>query len=311
MANRIERLLELLNLFIGADRPVTVDRVRQRVPGYPEERASFQRQFERDKAEIREMGLPLETVEIPGTYPVETGYRIARDAAYLRDPGLTPDELAALALAASAVRLEGIEGSAGLSKLGAPVRPGGGGDGIADLPADERLVTLFGAVAECRQVHFSYNGTERTLDPYRLACTRGRWYVSGHDHQRDADRAFRIDRIAGSVTAGPPGTFTRPPGGGQGVRMEPWRFGSGPEVLARVLVDDSHVEAFRAAAPSARVVGTRPGGTVLELAVTDEAGLRSLVLGFLEHAELLGPPELRAALVEWLRAVAETGGPQR
>src|SRR4051794_13734576 len=146
MASRIERLLSLINLFIGVDRPVPVEQVRQRVPGYPEDRASFQRQFERDKAELRAMGLPLETVELADTYPPAHGYRIPRDQAHLRDPGLDPDELAALALAASAIRLDGIEGSGGLWKLGGgPPAAGAGagagtGGGLAGLPADDRLV---------------------------------------------------------------------------------------------------------------------------------------------------------------------------
>src|SRR4051794_41935067 len=86
------------------------------------------------------MGLPLDTIELPDTYPPVIGYRIPRERAHLRDPGLDPDELAALALAASAVRLDGIEGSGGLWKLGGgsagpeppgparppPCRPAGG-----------------------------------------------------------------------------------------------------------------------------------------------------------------------------------------
>ena len=63
------------------------------------------------------MGLPLETIELDD-YPPVFGYRIPRERAHLRDPGLDPEELAALALAASAVRLDGIEGSGGLWKLG-------------------------------------------------------------------------------------------------------------------------------------------------------------------------------------------------
>src|SRR3954469_16975221 len=162
MASRIERLLSLINLFIGVDRPVPVEQVRQRVPGYPEDRASFQRQFERDKAELRAMGLPLETVELADTYPPAHGYRIPRDQAHLRDPGLDPDELAALALAASAIRLDGIERSGGLWKLGGGPPGAGGGDGLAGLPADDRLVALFEAVTERRQARFTYRELERT-----------------------------------------------------------------------------------------------------------------------------------------------------
>jgi proteasome accessory factor B len=305
VASRIERLLSLINLFIGADRPVQLDQVRTRVPGYPEDRASFQRQFERDKAELRSMGLPLETIELPDTYPPVVGYRIPRERAHLRDPGLDPDELAALALAASAVRLDGIEGSGGLWKLGGG-SAGPHAEGLAGLPADDRLVALFEAVAERREARFRYHDLDRTVDPWRLGCTRGRWYLTGYDHERDGTRHYRVDRIEGGVTTGPPGAFDRPQGAIEGVRMEAWAFGPGPTKVARVLVDAGHVATAVAAAPSADVVEERPDGSaVLELEVSSVDPFRSLVVGFLEHAEVLEPPELREAMVEWLTAIAE------
>jgi proteasome accessory factor B len=302
--SRIERLLSLINLFIGVDRPVTTDDVPRKVPGYPEETVSFQRQFERDKAELRAMGLPLETTEVPETYPPQYGYRIPRERAHLRDPGLDPEELAALALAASAVRLDGIEGAGGLWKLGGG-QTGPGEEGLAGLPADDRLVALFEAVSERRQATFTYRELERRVDPWRLGCTRGRWYLTGHDHRRGGTRHFRIDRIEGEVVTGPPGAFERPTGAIEGVRMEAWRFGPGPTRTARVLVDAGHVATARSAAPTATVVEERPDGSaVLALEVADVGPFRSLVLGFLEHAEVLDPPDLRDAVVDWLAEVA-------
>ncbi len=314
MASRIERLLNLLNVLIGADRPVTAGRIRTMVPGYPDELASFQRQFERDKNELRAMGLPVTAEAVPGTYPEELGYRIPRDEAYLRDPGLEADELAALHLAASAIRLEGIEGSGGLWKLGgAPdasdaSRGGGTGpEGVTDLPADERVVALFRAVAERRQASFDYGGVRRRVDPYRLDCARGRWYVTGHDHTRDASRHFRLDRVEGAVEVGEAGTFERPEGRVAGVRLEAWRFAGTEPVAARVLIDADHVPTATSVAPSATVVEERAdGAVVLELEVSDVDGFRSFVLDFLEHAEVLGPPELREDVVGWLAAVAGT-----
>jgi proteasome accessory factor B len=304
VASRIERLLSLINLFIGVDRPVSVETVRQRVPGYPEDHASFQRQFERDKAELRNMGLPLETVDLNQDYPPMQGYRIPRDRAHLRDPGLDPDELAALALAASAIRLDGIEGSGGLWKLGGD-QAGGATPGIAGLPAGDKLVVLFEAVTERRQVTFTYRDLERTVDPWRLGCTRGRWYLTGHDHTRGGARHYRVDRIDADLASGPPGAFTRPTGAIEGVRMEAWRFGPGTSRTARLLVDAGHVGTARSTAPGARVVEERPDGSaVLELEVTDTGAFRSFVVGFLEHAEVLDPPDLRAAVVDWLTAIA-------
>ncbi len=317
VASRIERLLNLLNVLIGAERPVSAARIRAMVPGYPAEQASFHRQFERDKAELRDMGLPLAAETVPGTYPEEVGYRIPREEAYLRDPGLEPEELAALHLAASAIRLEGIEGSGGLWKLGgAPEGPDGAGAaaarngaaGVADLPADDRLVTLFRAVAQRRQMRFTYGEVPRRLDPYRLDCARGRWYVTGHDHTRNATRHFRLDRVDGAVEVGEVGAFERPAARVPGVRMEPWRFASTEPVTARVLIDADHVPTATQVAPSATVVEERAdGAVVLELEVSDLDGFRSFVLGFLEHAEVLDPPELRDEVVGWLTSVAEAG----
>ena len=305
MASRIERLLNLLNILIGAERPVTIERVREMVPGYPEDRDSFKRQFERDKVELRNMGLPLEARTIPGTYPPVTGYRIPRDEAFLRDPGLDPDELAALQLATSAIRLDGIEGSGGLWKLGAGPSPSGR-EGIADLPADDRLVQLFSAVADRRRARFTYSGVEREVDPWRLDCARGRWYVSGHDHTRRAARNFRIERIEGAVRLGDPGGFERPPGEVEGVRFEAWRFGPGEPEPALLLVDADHVGAAQQAAPSAEVVEERSDGSiVLQLAVSEVDAFRTLVLGFLEHAEVLDPTSLREHVVDWLTWIVQ------
>lgn len=309
--SRIERLFNLLNVLIGAERPVSADHIREAVPGYPESTASFQRQFERDKIEVKEMGLPLRVETVPGVYPEVVGYRIPRVEAYLRDPGLDRDELAALHLAASAIRLAGIEGSGGLWKLGGrPVSSDRPATGLAvtDLPADERLGTLFRAVAERRRATFSYGGLERALDPYRLDCTRGRWYVSGHDHSRAASRNFRVGRIQGTVTTSEPGAFDRPSGPIPGVHMDPWAFGSGEPVTATVLIDPGHGPMAKEVAPEAAVVEERPDGSlVLALAVTDADAFRSFVLGFLEHAEVLAPPKLRNDMVRWLTAIAEDG----
>jgi proteasome accessory factor B len=117
-SEKLERLLNLTAALLETSKPLTASEVARRVYGYPEEKGAFRRTFERDKDDLREMGIPIELSEIIGTDPPETGYRIPKDQYYLRDPGLEPDELAALHLAASTVRLDGIEGAGGLWKLG-------------------------------------------------------------------------------------------------------------------------------------------------------------------------------------------------
>ncbi|HZB70560.1 MAG TPA: hypothetical protein VE395_00375, partial [Acidimicrobiales bacterium] len=117
-AAKLERLLNLTALLLETPRPLSAQEIRERLGAYPEELESFRRAFERDKDDLRAMGVPLEVAEVPGVVPAIEGYRIPKDRYYLRDPGLTPDELAALRMAASVVRLDGLSAREGLLKLG-------------------------------------------------------------------------------------------------------------------------------------------------------------------------------------------------
>jgi predicted DNA-binding transcriptional regulator YafY len=302
---KLERLLNLTAALLETARPLAAAEIAQRVYGYPDEKTAFRRTFERDKDDLREMGIPLVMSEIPGTDPPETGYRIPKDQYYLRDPGLEPDELAALHLAASTVRLDGIEGAGGLWKLGG--RPSGPavadhGPELTPLPVDARLVVLFDAVAQRKPVTFNYHEVERTLDPYRLDFQRDHWYVSGYDHLREDERNFRVDRIEGAVAAGERHAFERPATGVPGARVEPWQLGEGEPLSARVLVDPQQAAIAVGEAGRGTLVQERDDGSViLELSVTNLDGFRSFVLGFLEHAEVLGPPELRVDIIDWLQ----------
>jgi predicted DNA-binding transcriptional regulator YafY len=89
-----------------------------------------------------------------------------------------------------------------------------------------------------------------------------------------------------------------------GARVEPWQLGEGEPQIARVLVDAHQAAIAIGEAGGDGVVEERDDGSViLEMSVTNLDGFRSFVLGFLEHAEVLGPPELRADIIDWLRAI--------
>lgn len=303
--SKLERLLNLTAALLDTPRLLTAEEIRARVPGYPDGQASFKRAFERDKDDLREMGVPLVLEPIRGADPPVEGYRIPKDEYYLREPGLEPDELAALHLAASAVRLDGLEGIEALWKLGGVVGDGGTArPAVASLPTSPALPVLFAAVAERRPVRFGYHGEERLVDPYRIDFARGRWYLSGYDHVRADERLYRLDRIEGEVVAGDAGGYERPSTSVPGARLQPWQLGEGATVVARLLVDADQAAWAVHHLGEATVVERRPDGSVeLDVAVSNRPAFRSFVLTFLDHAEVLGPPGLRAELVEWLEAM--------
>src|SRR6266545_4290597 len=164
MADRLERLTNLVSLLLETRRPLTLEEIVERVPGYPTERESYRRQFERDKATLREIGVPI-SLEALYAFDQETGYRIPREDYELPALDLTDDERVALHLAVTAVRLEGGgEAKEALLKLGGI--EGAAAPTLAALPAVPALPALFDAYRRRARVTFRYRGGPRHLDPY-------------------------------------------------------------------------------------------------------------------------------------------------
>ena len=303
--DKLERLLNLTMTLLQTPRPLTAAQIRGRIPGYPDSDLAFRRAFERDKESLREMGVPISVEPITHTDPPADGYRIREADYYLRDPGFEHDELAALHLAASAVRLDSTHGVEGLWKLGSPgdVATDVVSAPVAELPGDPNLGPLFNAVAERRPARFRYNDRDRDVDPYRLDFQRGRWYLTGFDRDKGEERNFRVDRIADAVTVGDARSFDRPETAVRGGPAQPWQFGEGEPVTAHLLVDRDQAGWVRGHLGDESVVEERPDGSVVfRVEVTTWPAFRSFVLTFLEHAEILSPPELRQQMVDWLVA---------
>jgi predicted DNA-binding transcriptional regulator YafY len=320
MADRLERLTNLVAVLLDTRRPLTLEEIVERVPGYPGERESYRRQFERDKSTLREIGVPI-SLEAIHAFEQESGYRINREDYELPALDLTEDERIALHLAVTAVRLEG--GAAGESPAGAAGREAllklGGFEGraapaldsVAALPDVPALPALFDAYRHRARVTFRYRGGTRCLEPYGILFRNGHWYAVGNDCDRQAIRAFRADRIESAIDAGAPRSFERPAGfdPASALRDEPWRFGDEAPVEALVLVSPTQSGWVEADLGAKAVVERRDDGSVVvRMAVTNRGAFRSFVIGLLDHAEVLAPPELRADMVAWLTALAGAGG---
>lgn len=304
MPDRFERLTNLVATLLDTRRPLPLDEIVERVPGYPADHESARRQFERDKDALRGLGVPVRLDE--DAYGGPPGYRVDPQEYELPELDLTPEERAALHAAVTAMRLEGGEGREALWKLGGP----GAQDApvVGALPNVPTLPALVEASRARAPVTFRYRGEERRLDPYAVTFRGGNWYVLGRDHDRDDVRSFRADRIEGRVRVGDGATFERPPefDPDRVLHDEPWRYGDEPAVEARVRVDRTIAAWVAQRLTPASVVEDDADGMTIQLTVTNRDAFRSFVLGLLDHAEVLEPEELRAEVVAWLVAVAET-----
>ena len=311
--DRLERVTDLLLVLLDTPRPLSLREIANRVPGYPDGQAARRQAFERDKRLLRDEGVPVLVEPVDGGE--QLGYRVDPSAYYLPDLDLDPEEQAALNLAVAGVQSGGPGGPAALAKLGVGTRVAA--DGVAPLvdlaaPTDApALPELFEAVCTAAGVTFDYRGERRHVDPAGLRFHGGRWYLVAFDHDRGEARTFRVDRIGSRPTGDGPGSARLP----EDFDVEgsfaavPWKFGDGDEVAVDVLVDPLEAGRVVSELGDGAVVERRGDGTVVvRLAVTDVPALLTWALGLLDHGEILGPPEIRTAMVERLHGLVTTDG---
>jgi proteasome accessory factor B len=302
---KVERLVNVTIALLETRKPLTFAELRSRTGYYEQaDRESARRMFERDKDDLRRLGVPIETRPVP--LAAEDGYLVDRDAYELPDVDLTSEEVAALALA---VRLTGERGSLELAKLAAraPDPAELATDPVTRVAvAPPAVEAIADAVVARAPVRFRYRPLRgdvatRSVDPYAVVQRRGAWYLVGRDHDRDALRAFRLDRFEGAATVTGPGGGYVPP--------------SDLDLAAVVAGPDAgEVVAELAVAPTARWAVEARGGTptggragdraVLELRVDPVRDLPWL-LGLSTEVAVLRPPALRDRLVAALRGLAE------
>jgi proteasome accessory factor B len=320
-ARRQQRLVNLVLLLLSTRQYITAERIRDLVEGYevsadsanPDE--AFKRSFERDKAELRELGIPLETGR-NSAFDTEDGYRIARKEFELPPITFTADEAAAVGLAArlwSSATLAS-EARTGLLKLraaGVEIEEPPGADSLPPLPANEpTLPDLVAAVSDRRVVQFSHrkptaeSAEKRTVEPWGVLSWRGRWYVVGHDRQRGEVRSFRLDRISGAVKTLPgPAQSSRP----EDLNMLDLVRGANTQAgaLATVRVRKGRASRLRRLAQTT----TEQADTdILTIEYRDLDSLSALIAASGADAVVVEPPPLVKSVIALLEAAA--GGKQ-
>jgi predicted DNA-binding transcriptional regulator YafY len=308
MADRVERLTNLLALLLETPEPLSLVQIAGELRDqYPEARSARRAAFERDKAALREIGVPIEQeIVAGGEYAGQTRYWIDRDRYELRDLELDDDETRALQVAMAATRPGSATGQEALWKLGAGVLDDGA-PVTAVVPDVVSLPVLREAVAARTSVSFGYRDVDRLVDPWGLLLRDGYWYLIGFDHARDERRTYRIDRIAGSVEMVPGTEFERP------ADFDPRdAFPDDPKLIgaddvvadAHVLVDQPRAARTVRELGDDRVVERRDdGAVVVAVPCGNLAAFRSWLLGHLEHAEVLDPPAVRDDVVAWLEGM--------
>jgi proteasome accessory factor B len=311
---KTERLLSLVVCLLSARRYLTATQIRAAVPGYPESFEAFKRMFERDKDELRELGIPLE-VGTNSSNDEEAGYRISRQAYELPDIRLEPDEAAVLGLAARVWRRAELAGAAegALLKLRAA---GIDAEDLTQPGIEPRVQTpeaafgpLWEAVRDRRPVTFGYRAAGRStaqrrhLEPWGVVNRRGRWYVVGQDTDRAAERVFRLSRIDGAVSfTGPAGSVSVPAGTDVRAAVRAGDADAPPPRACRLRVRSGAGHGLRRHALNAEP-DSSPGWDLVELNFTDSGWWSEHIASFGADVVVLEPTDLRDAVIGRLKGV--------
>jgi len=284
-AAKTERLLNLVICLLYTRKPLSKAKIRAFVPQYGTSASddAFDRMFERDKDELRDLGIPLVTEPFDVLFDDEPGYRIDRREYALPEISFAADEVAVIGLASRAWTQASLAGPAAqaLRKLEAAGVERDDSSLIGIVPRVRTVEPAFEAVKNAvlkrAPVAFTYRtaGTgevaTRHVQPWAIASWHGRWYLTAFDTDRLAPRVFRLGRIEGKVAIeGKPSSYEVPVdhqpsalissvaverdprpgalrvrvGAGHSLRRQAASFEAVDDIWSRVVIDFTDTEAF-------------------------------------------------------------------
>ena len=212
VSRKIERLINLTIALLATTRYLTKSEIFRKVDGYEGSAETKERMFERDKDDLRTLGIVIEVGSYDPLFNDEAGYRIKSEHYQLDLGPVTPTEISLLSLAADAWQGAAFADATQtallkLNAMGVPADP-------INIPgftpklsnSTKELEIITDAIAQSDFLHFSYLSntlmTEiRTIVPIALSNRSGFWYVSGVDQDIQEVRTFRLDRIQGDMTS--------------------------------------------------------------------------------------------------------------
>lgn len=210
VSRKSERLVNLTIALLGTKRWLTKSQIFTAVDGYEGEPDAKERMFERDKDDLRNLGIEIEVGSFDPLFEDEAGYRIRPDSYRSDITEISSRELSLINLATSIWQGAVLDSSA-LSAL-IKLKSLGIDSDLDAIPSiaptvhisDENFATIVDAIAERRTISFTYLSPEltaqhRVLEPYGAGTKGGYWYVAGLDLDRNGIRLFRLDRIDSEI----------------------------------------------------------------------------------------------------------------
>jgi proteasome accessory factor B len=205
---KAERLINLTIALLAANRYLKKSEIFKSVEGYSGTADSMDRMFERDKNELRSLGIDISVGDIDPLFDDEPGYRIFKDSYGFQLKDLEPADVALLSVAAKLWNdsVLGADAQSSLIKLESLGLTETQDSTLTFSYRYENPTLNLGKIEEAilttKSIKFNYRDSDliREVEPYRIALWRGFWYVIGKDIDKNDVRIFKVSRISGEVS---------------------------------------------------------------------------------------------------------------
>ena len=313
VSRKIERLINLTIALLATKRYLTKSEIFRSVEGYEGSPETKERMFERDKDDLRSLGIEIEVGSYDPLFNDEAGYRIKQEKYQLDLGQITPTEISLLSLAAQAWQGASFDEAAQkallkLNSIGVPsdsLTLPGASNKLSDGGRDFPLIAK--AIADQQLLTFTYIDSQllqnvRKIVPIGLSSRAGFWYLSGVDQEIQEIRTFRVDRIEGEIAASKgPRDFETP----QNFDPKGVFEGGSPTSFASIDVRKGKGTSLRALATSTESLGEWDR---LRVPIYNLHTLASMVLWHGNDVFVQQPQELREILIGQLDSLVKSHG---
>lgn len=313
MSRKIERLVNLTIALLATRRFLTKSEIFRTVDGYEGTAETKERMFERDKDDLRALGIEISVGTFDPVFQDAVGYRINSETYQLELGVISPLDLSILSMAAGSwqgaaldeaarnavLKLHSMDISAeGLEIPGVPSR-------LADSSKD--LAVISNAIFTKSSIAFNYLSADlqserRAVIPFSLATYKGFWYVACLDQGVQEVRIFRLDRITGDVQNGKiQAAFVAP---------ENFDFYEALTISQSKAVAVLEVRKGKGQLIRNLAISTSDQGEWdrIEIPIVSVENIRSLILWHGVDVLVVSPPELRTMVIESLQKIVVNHG---
>ena len=202
---KTERLINLTLALLSSKRYLTKSEIFNNVAGYSGSPETMERMFERDKDELRNLGIRIEVRALDPLFEDDQGYLIDSDTFQINPNDFSQEEIFLLTMAANLwhgsalqkdskaalLKIQSLDGLVATNTVASPV--------IEDNEDSKKLLLIFDAVERFITLEFEYKGTIRQVKPYGIYTRRGFWYLAAQEN--DVVKSFKVVRIGQQIRA--------------------------------------------------------------------------------------------------------------